>query len=410
MNIFSDSFQRYTNFIQNYDSVGAGGGPSVSTSQVRTGTQSAFCFQQSIYCTKFFTSRTTYIQGFAIYIVNVMTEFGICAFSDTGTNQVGLTVDAVGALRVRRGMTVGGNLSGTVLGTSSTNVGLGAWHYIELKVKIDSSTGTVDVQLDGLNVLSLTGQNTQNSANNTANQITLGLCTLSFGNTISAYFDDYYINDNSGSSNTSFLGDTSILCQFPSANGTLNNYTNVFASFVNGANMVVGQQLKDSNGNVQRVQSITGTGLNGGSAPTWATTGGATTVSNQVTYVVVGSGTNPGAANWMAVSETPNDDNNSYVTDATPGDIDRYTYPSISGSQVFFANVCIRAEKDDSGTRTIRAAVKSGGTSADNGTDFALTLNSYVNFQGIFEKDPNTSVAWTVSGVNAAEFGCKTTT
>ena len=67
------------------------------------------------------------------------------------------------------------------------------------------------------------------------------------------------------------------------------------------------------------------------------------------------------------------------------------------------------AEKDDSGTRTIRAAVKSGGTTSDNGSDFALTLNSYVNFQGLFPTDPNSGVAWTVAGVNAAEFGVKTT-
>lgn len=409
MNIFSDSFQRYSAIGQNYDSV-PGSVPAITTAQARTGTQSMFCSTQNDYVTKFFTSRTTYIQGFAIYIVNVTAETGICAFSDTGTNQVGLTFDAVGTLRVRRGMTLGAGTTGTVLGTGSTNIGFGAWHYVELKVKIDSSTGTVDVQLDGLNVLSLTGQNTQNSASNTANQITLGLCTSNFGNAVSAYFDDYYINDTSGSSNTSFLGDTSITCTFPSANGTRNNYTNAWASWPGAATvMFVGQQIKDSNNNVQRVQSVTSFARTGGSAPTWATTGGATTVDNNVTWVVVGSGSNPGAANWMAVSESPNDDNNSYATDATPGDIDRYTFPSISGSQVFFANVCMRAEKDDAGTRTIRAAVKSGSTASDNGSDFALTLNSYVNFQGVLETDPNTGVAWTVAGVNAAEFGVKTT-
>jgi hypothetical protein len=124
---------------------------------------------------------------------------------------------------------------------------------------------------------------------------------------------------------------------------------------------------------------------------------------------VLGSGSNPGAANWMAVSEIPPDDNSSYVTDATPGDIDRYTFPSIAGSTVKAVAVNIRTQKDDAGTRTIRAVTKSAGTTADSGTDFALSLSSYADFQGVFETDPNTGVAWTTAGVNAAEFGMKTT-
>jgi hypothetical protein len=111
----------------------------------------------------------------------------------------------------------------------------------------------------------------------------------------------------------------------------------------------------------------------------------------------------------MAVSENPPDDDSSYVTDATVSDQDRYTFPSIAGAQVFAVAVNLRAEKDDSGTRTVRTVTKSGATVADNGSDFALTLNTYADFQGLFETDPNTGVAWTVSGVNAAEFGVKTT-
>jgi hypothetical protein len=74
--------------------------------------------------------------------------------------------------------------------------------------------------------------------------------------------------------------------------------------------------------------------------------------SGGATFAVVRSGSNPGAASWMAVSEGPPDDDSSRVTDATVNDQDRCTYPSISGSQVFGVAVNIRAEKDDSGTRT----------------------------------------------------------
>jgi hypothetical protein len=172
--------------------------------------------------------------------------------------------------------------------------------------------------------------------------------------------------------------------------------------------MSVGQQIKDSNGNVQEVQSVASDAKTGTLAPTWATTGGNTTTDNHVTWVCRGTGANPGAANWMAVSEIPADDNNSYVTDATVNDQDRYVYPAIAGSQVLGVAVTMRAEKDDAGTRTIRAVTKSSATIADNGVDFPLTQNSYQYFQGYFDTDPATGVAWTVSGVNAAEFGVKT--
>jgi hypothetical protein len=403
-NIFSDSFEKYSIPSQNYDAVN--GSPTISTAQVRTGTKALSCVSGNQYVTKNFTSRATYIVGFAIYVTANATESGCFGLNDAGTNQMGITIDSAGTLRVKRAVSIGGlSAGGVTLGSGSSLMSFGAWHYLELKVTISSSVGTVDLQLDGLNILSLTGQNTQGSANATANQVLLGSCT----NTSPSYFfDDYYINDNAGSAPCNgFLGDTSVICKFPSGNGTLNNYTAVFASFLNNHGYVVGETFKDSNNNVQRC-TIAGTSAGAGT-PTWATTGGSTTTSGGATFVVVGSGSNPGAQNWMAVNETPNDDNSSYVTDATPGNIDRYTFPAIAGSQVFGVNVCFRAEKDDSGTRTERAAVKSGGTVSDNGSDFALTLNSYVNFQGIFPTDPNTGVAWTVSGVNAAEFGIKTT-
>lgn len=158
------------------------------------------------------------------------------------------------------------------------------------------------------------------------------------------YFDDVYCCNNSGSFNNTFLGDTAVECVLPTGNGSTNNW------------------------------SI------GGSAPA--------------------------ATNWQSVNENPPDDGTTFVDDSNVGDIDLYTYPTVSGSSVSAVVVNLRASTSSVGTRAIRAECKSGSTSADNGSDFSLGT-TFTDYQGIFETDPNTSAAWTPSGVNSASFGQK---
>ena len=401
MIIFTDSFQTYTAGTQpNRWSGVSNGALTTSTAQVRGSAKQSLNGgggRQGWY--KNVPNQTTYIVGVAMYITGVVT---VLTFADTGVDQVSLVVTAAGFLQFYRG--------GTLLGTSVGSVSFNAWHYLEAKVLVDPAVGTCEVKLDGVSALSLTGQNTRNTTLSQINQIILNDSWnggLPFNNGSVRYNQDFVILDTTGTVNNNYLGDVSVLARMPSGNGTTNNYTNSFAAFLNSHAYVAGETFKDSNNNVQQC-TVAGTSQASGT-PAWATTGGNTTTSGGATFVVLGTGLNPGAANWMAVSDNPPDDNSSYVTDATIGDIDRYTFPSIAGSQVFAVAVNLRAEKDDAGTRTIRAAVKSGATLADNGADFALTLSSYFDFQGIFQTDPNTGVAWTVAGVNAAEFGSKTT-
>jgi hypothetical protein len=399
MLLFCDSFDTTTSILDRWDALV--GNVGISATAKRTGRNgilfNPFLLGDTI--TKNFTSRATYIIGFAVSFQTIGGgDTVFCGLADTGTMQVTLTINSAGIIKAYRGN------GATLLGTAGITVSpFTAYHYLEVKWTIDPSAGVVSVQLDGVNILNLTGQNTRASANSSANQLVMG---GAIGGSI-IWMDDLYVCDNSGSFNNTFLGDISVIAQFPSGNGSLNNYSNVFASFLNNHGYVVGETFKDSNNNVQRC-TIPGTSASSGT-PTWATTGGVTTTSGGATFVVVGTGSNPGAANWMAVSEYPPDNDSSYVTDNTVGDQDRYSYPAISGSSVKAVVVDMRAEKDDSATRAIRAVAKSGGTTADNGADLALPLNTYAAYQAIFETDPNSGVAWTVSGVNAAEFGIKTT-
>ena len=81
------------------------------------------------------------------------------AILDGATRQITLNLNTDMTLRVARG-----NFGGTALGTTTKVVAQNTWYTIELKVLIHASAGTVDLKVDGVSWLSLTGQNTRNSA------------------------------------------------------------------------------------------------------------------------------------------------------------------------------------------------------------------------------------------------------
>ena len=58
--------------------------------------------------------------------------------------------------------------------------------------------------------------------------------------------------------------------------------------------------------------------------------------------------------------------------------------------------------------RSFKTIARSGATEADAGTTHDAG-GSYACYQDIFEADPDTSVAWTEAGVDAAEFGIEIT-
>jgi hypothetical protein len=186
--------------------------------------------------------------------------------------------------------------------------------------------------------------NTRSTANSFAGSVYLGQFGGANGGTYN--FDDFYICDSTGSFNNTYLGAIAVKCILPTANGTTNN---------------------------------------------WAIGGGS-----------------PAATNWQSVDENPPDDATTFVDSATVGQIDRYTFPAVTGSTVAAVVVNLRANISVAGTRAIRAVTKSGSTLGDNGSDLSLTT-TFGDYQGIFETDPNTSAAWAVAAVNAAEWGEKVT-
>lgn len=111
--------------------------------------------------------------------------------------------------------------------------------------------------------------------------------------------------------------------------------------------------------------------------------------------------------NYQCVDDASQNGDTDYVSSASAGNYDLYTFGNISGAAVSIYGVqrTLVARKDDAGTRTLKPSYKGGGVVYD-GTGVNITT-SYLCYSDTLETDPATGVAWTNSGLNAAQFGVK---
>ena len=91
----------------------------------------------------------------------------------------------------------------------------------------------------------------------------------------------------------------------------------------------------------------------------------------------------------------------SYVESGTVGHKDLYAYQDLTGTPaaIMAVQVATVARKDDAGSRSLRAVLKSGATTANGATRVLGT--SYALHDDRFEVDPATGAAWTKAGVDA---------
>lgn len=122
-----------------------------------------------------------------------------------GVTQAAIWVLTTGAIRAYRGTTT------AVLGDSAAGlITVGTYYHIAAKILIHASAGTVDVWVDGVNVLSLTGQNTAVTYSGTIGAYTLA--PASFAGTC----DDFVVCDSSGSApDNGYLGDVRVEVLMP---------------------------------------------------------------------------------------------------------------------------------------------------------------------------------------------------
>lgn len=139
--------------------------------------------------------------------------------SDGGaTTQVEINMTAAGFVRAFRGD------GGALLGTASSAIPQNTWGYLEVKVHLHPTAGTVDVHWNGNSIMSLSGVNTRNAGTATVFDL-FRISPLDRNGNIQGY-DDVYLLNGAGASKNDFLGDCLIETRKPSGNGTHSDFVN----------------------------------------------------------------------------------------------------------------------------------------------------------------------------------------
>ena len=113
-----------------------------------------------------------------------------------------------------------------------------------------------------------------------------------------------------------------------------------------------------------------------------------------------------GADNYALVDEDIVDDDTTYVESDTSTTKDLYDYTAIAGLGDSVKGIQINTvcRETDANSFSLKTVVKSDATESADGAQ-AIGTTDYVTKTRIVELDPHTSNAWTLSGLNAAQFG-----
>ncbi len=147
--------------------------------------------------------------------------------------------------------------------------------------------------------------------------------------------------------------------------------------------------------------SNTYTGGAPGTAP--AMTGG------QASWLLYGNVSGITAHNWLELANNPALGDLSYVYSDTVNDEDLFTFGALSVTPDTIYTVAVKGNirREAGGSPTLDFRTKSGGTTSSGGTTGIGPGATYEWRGSFFPLDPNTGVAWTASGLNAATSGMK---
>lgn len=230
--------------------------------------------------------------------------------------------------------------SGTVIGTSAPCIKARAQHHIEIKVTIGAgSTDTIAIRVDGVEVLSLTGANFEDT---NITRIEIGSAysrgTSGEQETLS-YYNSVIIWDGSGSANNDWLGPN--VCYhtlYPDGDAALN----------------------------------------------WTPSTGATGFD-------------------LIDDDEPGDTDYVYATSTAASATDfTFENPS-NLATVNAVLAIGRASKTDAGGGSIQISLSPNGTNWDAGQTKALPENNFNYWYDVSEASPATAVAWTASEINSLE-------
>lgn len=236
--IFMDGFDHYGSSAAGraamldgvYAEVSAGAdGPS--NVQVRTGTLSMRIAASSSVVRRILGSAKTGKVGqgavfFKESLPTLNARAGLFDWRDNAnTLQVSVVVQTTGAIAAYRGRAD----TGVLLGQSADGVFVAsAFQHVEAAVLISDTVGTVEVRINGVTVLSLTGQDTRAGLAESS-QVSIG---TGFGSGLGGvlHADDYFCWDDAGTENNDFLGDRRVRTLFPNGNTASAGWTAVGAA------------------------------------------------------------------------------------------------------------------------------------------------------------------------------------
>jgi len=228
--LFLDSFDHYsTSDVQKkYD---AANGVSIIDTDFRNGTQCAsFSSDAGNHLTKKFENHATWIIGVGIKTIGTISgssDFDIFEVIDdlvSTTTESHVSFQYTGAKKFR--IVRGNDVSAFQLAISDNTFDIDdGWHFVEFKVLIHPSAGTIDAKFDGTAIdgLSATGLDTQKGANAFANRISLRPVVT--GAITACQYDDYYIMNGATPGATDMLGDMKVDALFPKADGNYEEFT-----------------------------------------------------------------------------------------------------------------------------------------------------------------------------------------
>jgi hypothetical protein len=167
-------------------------------------------------------SFSTVGNGFRLWMENlpVSTGRGPAIRFANNINQTIMTVHVRtdGGIRVFRGAvntTLIGETAGPVLVAN-------AWQHIEIKATPDSVAGSVEIRVDGVTVLNLTGVDNQGAAGSIAQVEWLEHFSGATGNFAQMYIKDLVVWNNTGTYNNDFLGSVFVVNLVPDGDVVLN--------------------------------------------------------------------------------------------------------------------------------------------------------------------------------------------
>lgn len=116
-------------------------------------------------------------------------------------------------------------------------------------------------------------------------------------------------------------------------------------------------------------------------------------------------------SNYQNVDDGPLlDEDTTYNETSTDAHDDLYTYDNLPGDASTVDGLMIVTEtRVTTGSMDVSQNIKTGGTEYPGSAD-TIVSTTYVTITRLEEDDPDTSVAWTVSGVNGAQFGVRANT